>query len=172
MASGLVRYHVLFVIRLVTREVHMAGIIPEPHGPWMDQIARNLTDASEGFLRGCRLLIHDRSTLFTAQFRDILKCAGVDSIRLSERSPNLNAFTERFVKTIKDSCLDDRLFFGESSLRKAASEFVSHYNTERNHQPLDNTIIRAEFNPLPESGPIKCRSRLGGQLHYYYREAA
>ncbi len=77
----------MFVIRLVTREVHIAGIIPEPDWPWMNQMACNLTDASEDFLRGCRFLIHDRSTLFTAQFRDILACAGVDSIRLPARSP-------------------------------------------------------------------------------------
>jgi putative transposase len=171
-SSGLIRYHVLFVIRLVTRQIHIAGIVPEPEGPWMNQMARNLTDATDGFLRGCGFLIQDRSSLFTTQFRDILKSTGVESIRLPVRSPNLNAFAERFVRTIKESCLNHMIFFGEASLRKAVFEFATHYHTERNHQGLDNKIIQAEFEEFPEHGQILCRTRLGGTLRYYYREAA
>ncbi|MGK0188275.1 MAG: putative transposase, partial [Verrucomicrobiales bacterium] len=96
--SGLMRYHVLFVIRLSTREVKIAGIIPEPDGEWMKQIARNLTDCLDGFLVGYRYLIHDRSSLFTREFRMILENTGVKSVRLPARSPNLNAFAERFVR--------------------------------------------------------------------------
>ena len=95
-AVGLVRYHVFFVIRLATRHVRIAGIISEPHGRWMDQVARNLTDAFDGFLNGCQYLIHDRSALYTAHFRSILASTGVKSVRLPARSPNLNAFAERF----------------------------------------------------------------------------
>src|SRR4051812_36989955 len=94
---GLVRYHVLFVMRLMTREIHVAGIVPEPAETWMLQMARNLTDGCDGFLCGTRFLIHDRSTLFTEKFRAILKSAGVEPLRLPARSPNLNAFAERFV---------------------------------------------------------------------------
>ena len=86
---GLVRYHVLFVIRLSTREVNIAGIVPESDGEWMKQVARNLTDCVDGFLSGCRYLIHDRSTLFTKEFLSILESAGVKSVRLPPRSPNL-----------------------------------------------------------------------------------
>src|SRR4029453_6760140 len=85
---GLVRYHVLFVLRLMTREVHIAGIVPEPGEQWMKQIARNLTDSSEGFLRGCRFLIHDRSTLFSEKFSTILESVGVQPLRLPASSPN------------------------------------------------------------------------------------
>ena len=138
----------------------------------MSQIARNVTDANEGFLCGCRYLIQDRSTLFTSQFLEILKCSGVESIRLPVCSPNLNDFAERFVRSIKESCLDRQIFFGESALRKAVTEFVVHYHTERNHQGLDNKIIQASFVPFSGDSPIKCRSRLGGQLNYYYPEAA
>ena len=74
---GLVRYHVLFVIRLSSRKVNIAGIVPEPDGEWMKQVARNLTDCVDGFLTGCRYLIHDRSALFTKEFRMILGSAGV-----------------------------------------------------------------------------------------------
>ena len=169
---GLVRYHVLFVMRLLTREIHFAGIVPEPCERWMLQTGRNLTDAFNGFLRDMRFLIHDRSTLFTEQFRELLKTAGVQPLRLPARSPNLNAFAERFVRSVKESCVERMIFFGESALRRAVSEFALHYHTERNHQGLENKIIQPEFVDFPETGSIRSRQRLGGLLRYYYREAA
>ena len=171
-ALGLVRYHVFFVMRLATREVHIAGIIPEPHGLWMKQMARNLTDGLDGFMSGCHYLIHDRASVFSDEFRMILQAVGVESVRLPARSPNLNAFAERFVRSIKESCLDGMVLVGESSLRRATSEFVFHYHAERNHQGLGNKIIRPEFAEFPNEGAINCRKRLGGLLRYYYRAAA
>jgi hypothetical protein len=171
-ALGLVRYHVFCLMRLATREVHIAGIIPEPQGRWMKQMARNLTDGMDGFLSGCRYLIHDRASLFSAEFRMIFQAAGVESIRLPARSPNLNAFAERFVRTIKKSCLDRIVLIGDASLHRATAQFVLHYHAERNHQGLRNKIIRPEFTPFPTAGAIKCRRRLGGLLNYYHREAA
>ena len=147
---GLVRYHVFFVIRLATREVHIAGIIAEPNGPWMKQVARNLTDGLDGFLRGCRYLIHDRASVFSEDFRMILEAAGVESVRLPARSPNLNAFAERFVRTIKESCLDRMVLIGESSLHRATSEFVLHYHGERNHQGLEKQDHQAGVRSLSE----------------------
>ena len=169
---GLVRYHVLFVMRLMTREIHVAGIVPELAETWLLQMARNLTDTCDGFLRGPRFLIHDRSTLFTEKFREILKSARVKPLRLPARSPNLNAFAERFVRSIRESCVEQMIFFGESALRRAVSEFVLHYHTERNHQGLENKIIQPDFAEFPDSGPIHSRQRLGGLLRYYYRKAA
>jgi transposase InsO family protein len=171
-ALGLVRYHVLFVIRLATREVQIAGIIPEPHGGWMKQMARNLTDGLDGFLAGCRYLIHDRSSLFTPEFAMILQSAGIETVRLPARSPNLNAYAERYVRTIKEGCLDRMILIGEGSLRRAIAEFVVHYHTERNHQSLENKIIGPEFAAFPSTGAVRCRERLGGMLRYYYRQAA
>jgi len=113
-APGLVRYHVLFVIRLASREVQIAGIIPEPHGRWMKQAARNLTDGLDGFLNGCRYLIHDRSSLFNQDFGMILEVAGIELVRLPARSPNLNAIAERFVRSIKEPCLD-RSYYREAA---------------------------------------------------------
>jgi transposase InsO family protein len=97
--------------------------------------------------------------------------AGMESVRLPARSPNLNAFAERFVRSIKESCLDQLILIGEASLHRAISNFLLHYHQERNHQGLRNNIIRPEFNPFPRHGAIKCRKRLSGILRYYYREA-
>jgi len=169
---GLVRYHVLFVIRLMTREVPIAGIVPEPEENWMQQMARNLAGASEGFLRGAKFLSHDRSPVFTQKFRAILISAGVEPLRLPARSPNLNPFAERFVRSIKESCLDRLILIGESSLHRAVSEFVLHYHKERNHQGLDNKIIIPDVSEFPATGTVRSRSRLGGMLRYYHREAA
>ncbi|HWH68021.1 MAG TPA: integrase core domain-containing protein [Candidatus Sulfotelmatobacter sp.] len=171
-ALGLVRYHVFFVMRLATREVHIAGITPEPNGVWMKQMARNLTDGLDGFLKGCRYLIHDRASVFSEEFGMILQAAGVASVRLPARSPNLNAFAERFVRSIKEFCLDRMVLVGESSLHRATSQFLLHYHQERNHQGLENKLIRPEFTPLPKEGAIKCRKHLGGLLRYYHRETA
>ena len=168
---GLVRYHVLFVIRLSTRKVHVAGIVPEPDGLWMKQIARNLTDGMDGFLSGYRYLIHDRAPVFTSEFEMLLESAGVKSIRLPPRSPNLNAFAERFVRTIKAECLDRMILVGEGSLRRAVAQFCEHYHRERNHPGLENRIIEPDFGSGGE-GEVQCRQRLGGLLRYYYRDAA
>jgi hypothetical protein len=107
--------------------VEVAGIGPAPNGLWMKQIARNLTAGEDGMVNGKRYLIHDRDPLFTAEFLRMLGDVGVQSVKLPPRSPNLNAHAERFVRTIKESCLDRMILFGESSLRKALSEFMAHY---------------------------------------------
>ena len=170
--SGLKRYLVLFIIELSTRRVEIVGIHAGPNGAWMEQIARNLTDVVDGPLRGKRYLIHDRDPLFTAQFREILAAFDVKSVRLPARSPNLNAYAERFVRTIKESCLDRMILFGERSLRHAIKEFALHYHHERNHQGLDNRLIVPSAQRLVVRLPIRRRERLGGLLNYYYRQAA
>jgi transposase InsO family protein len=97
----------------------------------MSQIARNLTDSVDGLLAGKRYLIHDRDPLFTGEFVAMLKDAGVQSVKLPPRSPNLNAHAERFVRSIKQSCLERMILFGESSLRTAVQNFIAHYHSER-----------------------------------------
>ncbi len=170
--TGLVRVMVLFVIELSTRRVEIAGISSQPEGVWMTQIGRNLTDAEDGFLVGKRFLIHDRDPLFTAEFRETLVAAGVRVVRLPARSPNLNAYAERFVRTIKESCLDRMILFGEQSLRRVTREFLAHYHRERNHQGLDNQLIFPGPADTDLAAPIERRQRLGGMLNYYYRRAA
>ncbi|MBC7974971.1 MAG: hypothetical protein H7138_08300 [Myxococcales bacterium] len=125
--GGLVRYVVWFVIDLESRRVHIAGLIRHPHDAWIQQVARNLTDSVDGFLRGKRYLIHDRDPLFTDAFRAVLRAAGIECLKLPARSPNLNAVAERFVLSIKSECLDKLVPLGERHLRVAISEFVEHY---------------------------------------------
>jgi putative transposase len=169
---GLQRFVILFFIELSTRKVEIAGIASSPSGLWMDQIGRNLTDAVDGLLNGKRYLIHDRDPLFTAEFLSLLAGAGVASVKLPPRSPNLNAYAERFVRTIKESCLERMILFGESSVRKATAEFMAHYHSERNHQGLGNALIRPEPEHASCKGEVHRRERLGGLLNYYYRKAA
>ena len=106
------------------------------------------------------------------EFVNLLAGVGVESVKLPPHSPNLNAYAERFVRTMKESCLDCLILFGEDSLRKAVSEFVAHYHTERPHQGLANRLIRPEPGHVGSTGAIQRRERLGGMLNYYYRAAA
>jgi putative transposase len=170
--QGLIRYFVLFVIDIKTRCVEIAGIVHQPYGDWMTQIGRNLTDPFDGFLIDKTYLIHDRDPLFTKGFKRILAMSGVKTVRLPYKSPNLNAYAERFVLSIKSECLDKIIPLGENHLRRVVGEYVRHYNEERNHQGLNNELIlprREDFDPKK---PIKCKQRLGGLLNFYYREAS
>jgi putative transposase len=170
--KGLQRFIVLFVLELSTRRVEVAGISAVANGLWMNQIARNLTDTVNGLLTGKRYLIHDRDPLFTNEFLSTLKDAGVQSVKLPPRSPNLNAHAKRFVRSIKESCLERLILFGEASLRTAVHNFVAHYHSERNHQGLGNRLIQPEQDHLANTGTVRRRERLGGLLKYYYRAAA
>lgn len=169
--GGLVTFYLLFVLELKTRCVHFAGCTPCPNERWMKQIASNLTDL-DGFLQGKRYVLMDRDGKFCSAFRKILKNEGAEPLLLPPRSPDLNAYIERFIKSIKSECLSRMIFFGEKSLRQAVREFIAHYHAERNHQGLDNKIIKPVHEVGSCDGSISCRERLGGMLKYYYREAA
>ena len=167
---GLVRYFVLFVIDLKTRRIEIAGVVTSPDGTWMTQIARNWTDREDGFLLSSRYLIHDRDPLFTKRFRETLEHSGVHPVRLPSRSPNLNAYAERFVRSIKPECLAQVIPIGEAPLRRAVREYVAHYHGERNHQGIGNRLIDSSVDSR-RSGRIDCRERLGGLLRFYQRAA-
>jgi putative transposase len=169
---GLVTQYILFFIDIASRSVHVAGITLHPDNSWMTQIARNMTDADDGFLRGTRYLILDRDSKYSEEFCNVLVREGVHVVRLPTRSPNLNAFAERFVRSIKEECLSRMIFFGQASLRHAITQFMSHYHEGRNHQGLENRLLRP-FRAVGEyHTPVKRCQRLGGMLSYYYREAA
>lgn len=167
---GLIRYLVFFVIDLRSRRVKIAGIAPAPDGRWMRQMARNLTDVEDGFLSGARYLIHDRDPLFTREFRQSLRTSGVQTVRLPAQSPDLNAYAERFVRSIREECLGQVIPLGERHLRWVIGEYIEHYHRERSHQGLGNELIEATRERGP--GPVTCRERLGGLLRYYHRRAA
>jgi transposase InsO family protein len=169
---GLTTYHVLFFLELSTRSVKIAGITTNPDAAWMVQIGRNLTDADVGWFIKKRELIIDRDTKYCVDFRRLIENSGSAIIRLPPRSPNLNAYAERFVGSIKAECLSRLIFFGEASLRRAIREYVTHYHHERNHQGLSNQLISANDADFADDALIARRSRLGGMLNYYHREAA
>jgi putative transposase len=157
------------------RAVEICGIRINPDGEWMKQMARNLTDPVDGFLRGANYLIHDRDPLFTQPFAGILKSAGVKCVRIPPQSPNCNPHAERFVKTIKHECLNDFIFFGERHLRHVVTEFMAHYHCERFHQGLGGRLIKPDAAVCNDNGAgneVVCRSRLGGLLNFYQRKAA
>jgi transposase InsO family protein len=169
---GLVTYYVLFVIHLSTRRIVIAGATPNPNGAFMMQIARNLTDEYDGFLSSHRYLIMDRDAKFTEDFRHAIERERVSPIRCPPRAPKCNAHAERFVRSIKEECLERLILFGERSIRRALSDYSIHYLSERNHQGVDNQLLTpSNVVPFP-AGPIHRRERLGGMLSFYHREAA
>jgi putative transposase len=135
-------------------------------------VDRNLADCDDGFLNGARYLIHDRDPLFTRAFSELLKSSGVKTVKLPARSPNLNAYAERFVRSIKSECLAQIIPLGERHLRKAVKEYTEHYHFERNHQGLNNELIAKPTDEPNMDAAVDCHERLGGVLKYYYRRAA
>jgi transposase InsO family protein len=166
---ALVTFHVLFFIHHATRKALIAGITTNPDTPWMKQIARNVTMEGVGFLSGMKYLIHDGDGKFCPAFDHIIESAGIELVPLPPKSPNLNAYAERFVLTVKSECLWRLLVFGEEGLWCAVTEHIEHYHTERNHQGLGNEILSPD--KPSGSGDIERRERLGGLLKYYYRKA-
>jgi hypothetical protein len=171
---GLVTYYVLFFIHLDTRRVWIAGITEHPDSAWMEQMGRNVTSEGWGFLQDRRYLLHDRDAKFSDSFRDTVKAGGVKPLKLPARSPNLNSFAERWVRSVKEECLSKLVLFGEGSLRRAVGEYVTHFLEERNHQGKGNVLLfpRKEEIIGSSTGRVRCKERLGGLLKYYHREAA
>ena len=161
---GLTRFPVLVLMHRASRRGQIAGISAEPDGPWGTQLMRHAPDAEDGCLRHIRVLIHDRGPLFRPAGRDTLPPAAVTPIRRPARAPTLNAYTERVVRTIKDSCLERLVLIGEGSRRRAVRECVAHDHHERNHQELDHRRILPLSTAPPPRGRVPCRQRLGGML--------
>jgi putative transposase len=170
--GGLVMYYVLFFIHLGSRKVHVAGVTPHPNEAWMVQVARNVIMEEWGFLAPGQYLIHDRDGKYCPAFQHIIDAAGVTRVPLPPWSPNLNAYAERWVRSVKEECLSRLILFGEAALGRALHEYVEHYHHERNHQGKGNVLLfSAVSQDTARAGPIRCRERLGGLLKYYQREA-
>lgn len=169
---GLTTVYTLFFIDLRTRRVHIAGSTTSPNGVFMLQVARNLTDCVEGFLLPHRYLICDRDAKFTARFRDLLRESGVTTVLAPYRSPDCNGYAERFVRSIKEECLNRMIFFGTEPLQRAIAEYVEHYHSERAHQGLANLAPARTVmpRPTPPTGVVR-DERLGGLLRHYRRSA-
>jgi putative transposase len=143
-----------------------------PTEQWMMQMARNAVDETNGVFRLIRFALHDRDSKFCAAFRATLRSGGVRPLVLPAHSPNLNAFAERWVRSIKSECLSKLILFGEASLRRAITQFLAHYHHERNHQGKANLLLFPPDEREPnDRSVIRCRERLGGLLKYYCRAA-
>ena len=151
--------------------MQIAGITRHPNEEWMEQIGRSATQETWGYLHPCRYVLHDRDTKFCASFRSELATGGVKTIQLPAKSPNLNAFAERWIRSVKQECLSKVILFGEVSLSRVLSEYSTHYHRERNHQGKDNRLLFPETNETRnlQHRSIECRQRLGGLLKYYQR---
>ena len=171
--GGLVTYYVLFFIHLGSRKVHVAGVTPHPDTRWMLQMARNVTMEQWGFLAPGQYLLHDWDGKYCPAFQHIIDAAGVMRVPLPPWSPNLNAYAECWVRSVKEECLIRFILFGEAALSHALHEYVEHYHHERNHQGKGNVLLFPMVGQDPErAGLMRCRERLGGLLKYYEREAA
>jgi hypothetical protein len=135
----------------------------------MKQIARNATGEEWGFLEQRRYALHDRDTKFCAVFRDTLAAGGIKPIQLPARSPNLNSYAERWVRSVKEECLSKLILFGEASLRRALTEFIDHFHGERNHQGKGNVRLfpAGKVGQQKPRTRVRCRERLGGLMKYY-----
>src|SRR5438874_7492550 len=159
--GGLMTYYVLFFIHLESREIHVAGITPHPNEAWMVQVARNMTMEAWGFLSPGQYLIHDRDGKYCPAFQHIIDAAGVTRVPLPPRSPNLNVYAERWVRSVKGECLARLILFGEASLQHALHQYVAHYHHERNHQGKGNVLLFPSSNQKHQgTGPMQCRERL------------
>ncbi len=164
--------YVLIAIHLGSRRACIIGISEHPDAAFVAQCARNLTMADHGFLVqvGAVHVVMDRDTKFTEQFQNMLRQAGHECVRIPPRCPWMNGYAERLVRTLKDSVLKKVVFTSQAALQAALDLFIAHYEHERPHQGLGNGLIREPLNP-PGRGAIVRRSRVGGLINHYEREA-
>ena len=130
----------------------------------MQQVVRTMTAADDGLLVQHRVLICDRDTKWSAPVRARLGEAGIRVVQTPYQAPNANAYAERFVRSIKEECLDRVIPFGERHLRRTIAEYVAHYHRERNHQGIENELIAGAWRPAPSAGFVGVRGSAGSQL--------
>jgi len=167
----LVRCTLFFVMELATCKVFFAPVELQPDGKYMRQVVRILTDSEDGFLYGKRYLIHDRDPLYrTEGFHETLKSSGIEPVKLPARSPDLNCFAERFIKSIKSECLDHLILSSVKHLDYVIEQYCEYYHHERIHQGVGR-IIEPQ-HPIDERAEIVSIKRLGGLLKSYHRLVA
>lgn len=169
-ARGLVTYYALFVIELHSRRVRVVGATRYPNDAFVLQAMRHLTDGVDGVLTSDRVLICDRDPKWSSAVVSFLEGEGIRVIRTPVRAPNGTAYAERFVRSIKEECLEPFACAWRAHLQRAITEFVAHYHAERNHQGLGNELIQPLHQPAA-AGAVHRRQRMGGMLNFYYRAA-
>jgi hypothetical protein len=161
-------YYVLFFLEIGTRRVHLAGVTANPNGQWVAQQARQYVWAIEDSEATFRCLIHDNDKKLTDAFDDVFQSKQIRVIHTPIGAPNANSFAERWVRSVREECLDHVLVLNESHLRRVLQTYVDYYNSCRPHQSLE------QQSPIPypeptNTGSVRKRQLLGGILNDYFR---
>ena len=172
---GLRRYYLLFFIDIKTRRVFYAGITAHPTGAWTTQAARNLFLRHRDALNGCKGLVRDGGSQFTAAFDEIFRAEGIKILKTPVRTPVANAFAERWISTLRRELLDRTLIWNQAQLERIVVDYIDHYNEHRPHRSLDQrppsragtTQIRSPEDYVP----VRRSSRCDGLIHEYRRAA-
>jgi putative transposase len=168
---SLKRLYVLFVVELSTREVHILGVTDHPTGAFVAQVARNQVGDLAGRGRSIKFLIRDRDTRFAATFDEVFRSEGIRVIKTPVRSPRANAFSERWVRTVRTECLDWILILGHRHLERVLREYVEHDNRRRRHRGVDLEVPTGEVVPT-SLHYVDRHDVLGGLIHEYFAVAA
>jgi transposase InsO family protein len=171
LSNALHSIYTAFVIELQSRRVHVLGSTPHPEEAFVIQCLRQVTGEPDALLGEGRILICDRDPKWSRAVEQLLSTTGVRVVRTPPGAPNCNAHAERFVRSVKEECLDRVVPLGEWHLRRTLRDFATHYHRERNHQGLANELIDGSAVQR-RTGAVRRRQRVGGILSYYYRSAA
>jgi len=157
-------------LELGSRRIHFAGVTSNPNQTWITQQARQLVWDLHDRGRCLQFLIHDNDCSFSKAFDAVFESEGIYIIHTPFQAPNANAHAERWVRTVREECLDHILITGSSHLKRVLVEYPNYYNTSRPHQGIDNQT------PIPHQqrsiGPIHRKKILGGIINNYYRDPA
>jgi putative transposase len=169
------RLYVLFFIELDTRRVHLAGITPNPNGLWVTQQARNLLLALEERGRRVRFLVRDRDAKFCRGFDDVFRSEGARVVLTPVQAPNANAYAERWIRTVRNECLDWLLVVGRGHLEQVLRVYIEHYNAHRPHRALGlqppDPAVEPALSSKDQLAQVRRRDLLGGLVHEYRRAA-
>jgi putative transposase len=163
--------YVLVFIEIGTRRVRFAGCTAHPDSAWVTQQARQVMWELEDCEPAIRFLIRDNDKKFTPAFDTVFRAQGIDVIPTPYRAPNANAYAERWIRSVREECLDKLLIINQAHLRRVMREYVEFFNTARPHQGIDQQLPVPRIN-RETTGPVRCRKVLGGIIHDYYRDAA
>ena len=163
--------YVLFFIEHATRRVHFAGCTSQPDPAWVTQQARQMTWILEDYTPPMCFLIHDHDTKFMRSFDSIFESSGIEIINIPHQAPQANALAERWVRSVREECLDHLIILNDGHLRRVLKEYIEYYNSRRPHQGIQQQSPKG-FDVAFTSDPIRCHKILGGILKDYYRDAA